>query len=41
MPESRFDLLERLAVADYFAQTPGGFAESPRNKTEWMRSPKS
>jgi AraC-like DNA-binding protein len=29
MPERRFDLLERLASADHFAQMPANFAESP------------
>jgi hypothetical protein len=34
MPESRYDLLERLAGADFFARMPGNFAESPEDKMD-------
>jgi AraC-like DNA-binding protein len=34
MPERRYDLLERPACADYFAQMPGNFAESPVDRMD-------
>jgi len=34
MPESRFDLLERLADADFFAGMPVNFAESPPDRMD-------
>jgi AraC-like DNA-binding protein len=34
MPGSRFDLLERLAVADFFAGIPANFAESPPDRMD-------
>ena len=34
MPERRYDLLERLACADFFARMPGNFAESPVDRMD-------